>query len=347
MLKGFADLKGTEDYFINKDISDNLVVKSDKYFYSKLGLGTFIGDFSDEHSRLFREAIEFALLNGINFIDTAINYRGMRSERDIGIVLTKLIKEGTIKRNQFIISSKAGIIPGDGEIMLRPINYMKEKLIDTGILNMDDVYMEDTLWLTMNPKYYEYAVDISRKHMNLETIDIYYIHEMELSMRHYGPQEFYNKLKGVIAAYENMVSEGKIREYGMASWEAFQLNPDDDQYISLEKVMEIVETVTPNHHFKHLMQPVNLNKRECVENKCQSYKGNKMTIIECANKFGVDVHISGPLGQGEAGEHNTIKEYLKYLIDKSKCNSYFIGSKRIEHIRENKKLIETILFNGD
>ena len=342
MLKGFADLRGTEDYFAIKQKSNSWIFKNNAYCYSKLGLGTFIGDFSDEHSKLFRESISFALLNGVNFIDTAINYRGMRSERDIGIVITRLIEEGIIKRNQFIVSSKAGIIPGDGEIMLRPINYMREKLIDTEILNTEDVYMEDTLWLTMNPKYYEYALDISRNHLNLETIDIYYIHELELSMRHYGPTEFYKKLKDIIITYENMVSEGKIREYGMATWDAFQLDSSNAKYISLEKVMEVAESVTTKHHFKHLMIPLNLHMKESAENKSQNYKSHNLTVIECAKKFGIDVHISGSLGQGEVIDNSNIKEYLAYLVNDCGCHSFFIGSKRIEHIKENLSIVETL-----
>ena len=343
MITGYADLQGTSDYFIDKKKSDSWIVRNTSFYYSKLGLGTFIGDFSDEHSKLFREAIAYAIFNGINFIDTAINYRGMRSERDIGFVLTKLIGEKRIKRNQLVISSKAGIIPGDGEIMLRPINYMQEKLIDTGILSTEDVYMEDTLWLTMNPKYYEYALDISRSHMNIETIDIYYIHELELSMKHYGPAEFYERLKAIIIVYEKMVSDGKIREYGMATWDAFQLDPSDDKYISLEKVMEIVESVTVNHHFKHLMLPINLKKKEAAERKSQSYKEKNLTIIECAKKFNIDLHISGSLGQGEALDCYSPEEYLSFLVDSSGCNSYFIGSKRIEHIKENMQIIEKLL----
>lgn len=98
MITGFADIKGTNAYFNSKDIVDGWIVSNDRYNYSRLGLGTFIGNFSSEDSELFREAISYALLNGINFIDTAINYRGMRSERDIGIALTKLIEEGMIER---------------------------------------------------------------------------------------------------------------------------------------------------------------------------------------------------------------------------------------------------------
>ncbi|MEG2787811.1 MAG: aldo/keto reductase [Romboutsia sp.] len=343
MIKGCANIQGTIEYFNKQNSTENWNITNDRYSYSKLGLGTFIGDFSDENSRLFRESIKYALLNGINFIDTAINYRGMRSERDIGIAITKLIEDGLINRNQFIISSKAGIIPGDGEIMFRPINYMNEKLIDTGILSKEDVYMEETLWLTMNPKYFEHALEVSRKHLNLETIDIYYMHELELSMKHYGAKEFYRRLKDIIVAYENMVSEGKIKEYGMATWDAFQLNPNHEQYISLEKVMEVVESVTTKHHFKHLMLPINIENRECVEYKNQNYKQSKLSIVECASKYDIAVHVSGPLGQGKADNYEDVEKYLSYLTNESKCNSYFVGTKRTEHLKANIEITQNLL----
>lgn len=50
IIKGYADLQGTIDYFNNVNFRDNWSVLTDRYRYSKLGLGTFIGDFSDENS---------------------------------------------------------------------------------------------------------------------------------------------------------------------------------------------------------------------------------------------------------------------------------------------------------
>lgn len=343
MIKGYANLQGNKEYFNKQNCKENWYINNGRYAYSKLGLGTYLGDFSHENSRLFRQSIEYALLNGVNFIDTAVNYRGMISERDIGITITKLIEANLINRDEFIISSKAGIIPGDGAIMFRPINYMQEMLIDTGILSKEDVYMEETLWLTMNPKYFEYALELSRKHLNLETIDIYYMHELELSMKHYGPKEFYHRLKDVIVTYEDMVEKGKIREYGMATWDAFQLEETHEQYISLEKVMEVVESVTTNHHFKHLMVPINLESRCCVEYKNQSYKQNKLSIVECARKYKIDIHVSGPLGQGKADNYETVEKYLAYLVNESNCNTYFTGTKRVEHLKDNMEITQRLL----
>lgn len=48
---------------------------------SRIGLGTHLGSFSDEDSRQYTDAIAYAVKHGITSIDTAINYRGMRSEK--------------------------------------------------------------------------------------------------------------------------------------------------------------------------------------------------------------------------------------------------------------------------
>lgn len=79
----------------------------------KIGLGTHLGSFSDEDSRLYTDAIIFAVKNGITMIDTAINYRGMRSEKDVGKAVSILISSDIIKREDVLISSKAGLLFGD------------------------------------------------------------------------------------------------------------------------------------------------------------------------------------------------------------------------------------------
>ena len=79
----------------------------------KIGLGTHLGSFSDEDSKQYTDAIMFAVQNGITMIDTAINYRGMRSEKDVGKAVSTLISSGIIKREDILISSKAGLLFGD------------------------------------------------------------------------------------------------------------------------------------------------------------------------------------------------------------------------------------------
>ncbi len=60
---------------------------------SVIGIGNHLGSFSDEDSNSYIKAMEYGVLNGINSLDTAVNYRGMRSEKDTGIALEMLALE--------------------------------------------------------------------------------------------------------------------------------------------------------------------------------------------------------------------------------------------------------------
>lgn len=75
-----------------------MIQNLEKANISRIGLGTHLGSFSDEDSRQYTDAIIFAVKNGIAAIDTAINYRGMRSEKDVGNAVNTLISSGIIKR---------------------------------------------------------------------------------------------------------------------------------------------------------------------------------------------------------------------------------------------------------
>src|SRR5437762_14332120 len=54
---------------------------------SSRGFGTYLGECDDtEHAR-YTTTVSAALQNGVNLLDTAINYRCQRSERVIGVAL--------------------------------------------------------------------------------------------------------------------------------------------------------------------------------------------------------------------------------------------------------------------
>jgi aryl-alcohol dehydrogenase-like predicted oxidoreductase len=72
------------------------------------------------------------LSGGINVVDTAPNYRYMKSERTIGKVLTTLHSKYGVKRNELFVSSKAGYVPEDGQKMVSQ-REMIERFIDDGV----------------------------------------------------------------------------------------------------------------------------------------------------------------------------------------------------------------------
>jgi diketogulonate reductase-like aldo/keto reductase len=62
-----------------------------EWWMSSLGLGTYLGQTDDASDRHYCDAIQNALRSGINVLDTAINYRHQRSERNIGESLRDLV----------------------------------------------------------------------------------------------------------------------------------------------------------------------------------------------------------------------------------------------------------------
>lgn len=148
MITGYATLKRTNEYLDRHSISKR---QTPWFATSPVAIGTHLGNRELSDSLLYRASIEHGLKNGINFVDTAINYRGMRSERDIGLILTKLIRiEKILTRDEVVISSKAGIIPGDVEAGLVPMDYLKHVLLDGGIITESDLNQlahQGTCWL--------------------------------------------------------------------------------------------------------------------------------------------------------------------------------------------------------
>src|SRR5690554_595084 len=63
---------------------------------SSIGLGTYLGGRPNDDGVGYEGSVRQALAVGCNVIDTAVNYRYMQSEREVGRALAALFKEGEI-----------------------------------------------------------------------------------------------------------------------------------------------------------------------------------------------------------------------------------------------------------
>lgn len=67
---------------------------------SSIGVGTYLGEADDYTDYLMYDGIKTSVLSGgVNHIDTAPNYRYMKSERTVGRVLTTLDNKYGISRD--------------------------------------------------------------------------------------------------------------------------------------------------------------------------------------------------------------------------------------------------------
>lgn len=118
-LKGFATVEGTDKYY-RRSQNDESDVEPGKMNYneslqvhhqnfrspinsmlklSSIGYGSYMGNPDDLTDYKMYDAIKQCVLSGgINVIDTAPNYRYMKSERTIGKVITTLESKYNISR---------------------------------------------------------------------------------------------------------------------------------------------------------------------------------------------------------------------------------------------------------
>ena len=127
-MKGYATQVGTDKYYRRSqyDVYNSLNVSSQHFrtpFNSDLkitsiGYGTYMGDPDDKTDYLMYDSIKQSVLSGgVNHIDTAPNYRYMKSEITVGKILTSLQSKYGVTRDELFVTSKVGYVPEDGAKM--------------------------------------------------------------------------------------------------------------------------------------------------------------------------------------------------------------------------------------
>lgn len=314
-----------------------------------VALGTYLGEADTATDQKAVRVIQNAFPLGLNFIDTAINYRCMRSERSIGKALQELLKEGKIAREDVFISTKGGYIPCD-EIVDPDISSLIERdYIRKGFAEWDDIV--DGCHC-MAPHFLRSQIERSRKNLRLETIDLYYLHNPETQLAALGPDVFYERLKAAFEVLEDAVAVKKIGRYGLATWSAFREKPNAPGLIQLEKCFEIAKGVGGNgHHLKAIQLPYNLASPEAALLRNQEGNSHLMTVLEAASLMGVSVLTSVPLLQGRLtanfppalkqilGMETDSQRAIRFVVSTPGITAAMVGMKEISHLEENLQVL--------
>jgi aryl-alcohol dehydrogenase-like predicted oxidoreductase len=299
MIEGHATKEGTFEYLKQfPTFSKDFYRFSGEYFLSSLGLGTFRKEPYKEENYLlnYKESVQTALLGGINLIDTAINYRYQTSEREIGEAITELVGEGKISRDQFVLTSKAGFIPLDFPFPENPYTWINEHVVEAGLAEQDEVVIDQHC---MSPAYLRWSVEQSLKNLQVETLDILFLHNPETQLGYVDREEVMQRIAKAFELFEELVEEGKIRAYGIASWNGFLYGDDHMEYLSLKEMVALAEAAGGKaHHFEYLQAPVNLAKPHALAYSNQAGPDGKYyTLMQAASGYGLKVIGSSSLLQ--------------------------------------------------
>ncbi|MBU0631467.1 aldo/keto reductase [bacterium] len=268
------------------------------FFISTLGLGTFRKEPYREENYVvnYKDSVKLAVLNGINHIDTAINYRYQISEQEIGEALEELFLEGKASRDQLVITSKAGFLPLEFPFPENPYKWIEEEVLDKGLATKEEIVIDQHC---LSPKYLRWSVEKSLDNLGLKTLDILYLHNPETQLGYVDYKTLLARIEDAFALFEEMVKEGKIRNYGIAAWNGFLYEDTHKEYISLIDVVNIAQKVGgEKHHFKYIQSPFNLAKSEAYAFANQKGPdGRYYTLMQAVSGFGLQLMASSSLLQ--------------------------------------------------
>jgi aryl-alcohol dehydrogenase-like predicted oxidoreductase len=189
--------------------------------------------------------------------------------------------------------------------------------------------------------------------MDLESVDVYYVHNPESQLDHVSETEFYHRLRLAFERLEENRKRGKLQFYGVATWNGFREQADSRRHHSLVRMLEIAhEAGGEEHGLRFIQLPLNLAMPEAISVLNETVDGDPLTVVEAAARLGVTVMASGSMLQGRVarGLPDPVRQALGSLSTDAQTAIQFVrstpgittalvGMSRIEHVDENLQLV--------
>lgn len=314
-----------------------------------MGLGTYLGGDDEATDRAYEQAVARALALGLNVLDSAVNYRGQRSERAIGTALRRLGATGGVARPEVLLATKAGFLPGDGGGGGAGRGHPAQAYLRAGLVTPDDIVAGCHC---MTPRYLADQLERSRANLGVETIDVYYLHNPEMQLQEVDRLTFLGRIRAAFELLETAVAAGKIRWYGAATWTGFRVEPSAEDYLSLAELAEAATAVGgKDHHFRVIQLPYNLGMTEAFTSRNQRAGREQVSLLEAARRMDVYVMTSASIYQGRLardlppviaeflpGLDTDAQRALQFVRSTPGVGTALVGMARVAHVEENARV---------
>jgi aryl-alcohol dehydrogenase-like predicted oxidoreductase len=315
---------------------------------SSLGVGTYLGQPTESVDASYTAAIVAAVEAGINVMDTAINYRFQRSERNIGTALRVLANKG-FARDELVVCTKGGYLTPDGAMPADPNKYFFEEYIQRGIFTAKDIAGGSHC---MAPRFLENQIIRSLKNLAVETIDVYYLHNPETQSGEVPKAEFLQRVRNAFEFLEGAASKGRIQYYGMATWDGFRQEGQQRDAMQLEEFVRLAKEIAgEKHRFRFIQLPFNLGMTEALTLGNQKVGGKEKTVMEAAHELGLTLVASASLLQGQLAQNlpafvasalrldNDVERALQFARSAPGITTALVGMSRTPHVEANARLV--------
>ena len=350
-LSGHATPQGTLRYaarFQGRSAAGHFREAAGGLLLPSIGIGTYLGEPDAATDKAYADAVIAAVEGGINLIDSAINYRLQRSERSIGAALKALAAKG-FSRDEIVLCTKAGFLTPDGTMPNDAEEYFSREFLSRGIFRPEDIAAGCHC---MAPGYLADQLERSLANLGVACIDVFYLHNPETQMSEISTEEFRKRITDAFRYLESAAAAGKIRAYGMATWNAFREDPKAPGYLSLAAVEEIArEAGGAEHHFRFVQLPLNLAMPEALLRPNQIVAGKTMAMVQATRALGITLVTSAALLQGQLtrnlppyigaalGLKSNSLQALQFARSVPGVTTALVGMSRAEHVRANLEVI--------
>jgi aryl-alcohol dehydrogenase-like predicted oxidoreductase len=315
---------------------------------SSIGIGTYLGKPEPKTDAAYTAAVVAAVESGINFIDSAINYRFQRSERSIGAALQQLAAKG-FAREELVICTKGGYLTPDGSMPEDTNEYFFREYIQPHVFSPKDIVGSSHC---MTPGFLANQLERSLRNLGLDCVDVYYLHNPETQLGELSRPDFLERVRDAFIYLESAVDAGKIRYYGMATWNGLRQEAKVHNALQLGEFVQLANDIAGDrHHFRFVQLPFNLGMTEALTLGNQKVGSETRTPMEAAGELDVTLVASASLLQSQLahnlpdfvaqalGLENDAQRALQFVRSSPGIATALVGMSRVEHVRENTKLV--------
>ncbi|MEK8089166.1 aldo/keto reductase [Thermithiobacillus plumbiphilus] len=266
---------------------------------SSIGVGTFPGQPDDATDESYAEIISQALQNGLNVIDTGANYRYGRSPQAVGEGVRRALEAGVPREAMFLIS-KGGFLSFPNGRPDDMATFFRKEIMAKGLGSPEDLAQGIHL---LSPGYILWQLEQSRQAMGVETLDAFLVDQPEVHIPEIGKQAMHGKLLKVFEVLEMAVAAGKLRSYGISTFNACRVETDNLLFQSITSLLGLAEKAAggegKRHHLKIVQMPFNVLMTEGFTRFSQATgQGNIASTIQAAFQLKVYLMASHSMGKG-------------------------------------------------
>jgi aryl-alcohol dehydrogenase-like predicted oxidoreductase len=257
---------------------------------SSIGVGTFPGHACPEVDADIAAVVSRALQCGLNVVDTAAHYRYGRSVAAVGAGLREAFARGVAREAVFLVS-KGGFVTFEGGPPAAPEAWCEREILARGLGTREDLARGIHL---LSPAYIDHQIEYSRRGMGVATLDAFLVDQPEVHIPVIGKERLNRKLLAVFTLLERAVLEGRIRCYGISTFEGFRVETDAPLFQSLTSLLGLAEKAAreaagrpdARHHLRLVQMPFNQVMLEAFTRFNQATgQGNVASTLQAAHQL--------------------------------------------------------------